>query len=131
MATRLLDLVDKIDRPADFCTSGQCQNALPGLAVDQLGDIGLPLSAAEAKRLIKVCKQAPYGKGTETVVDTKVRKVWELDPEHFSLTNPKWNNAVASVLRKIEDELGLPKKSLAAHLYKLLLYEKGVFFAAS
>lgn len=128
IATKLLDVVQGIDRPAEFCTSGQCPSVLPGLVVEQIGDIGLPLSAAEAKRLIKICKQAPYGKGTETVVDTKVRKVWELDPKHFLLKNPKWETMLESVLREIESRLGLKNKTLAAHLYKLLLYEKGGFF---
>ena len=128
MATKLIDIVTQIDRPAEFCTSGQCPSTLPGLYVNKLGDIGLPMSAAEAKRLIKVCKQAPYGKGTETVVDTKVRKVWELDPEYFSLKNPKWEATIESILHEVEDRLGLPNKTLAAHLYKLLVYEKGGFF---
>jgi hypothetical protein len=128
IADKLLEVVESIDRPAEFCTSGQFPSTLPGLVVNGLGDIGLPLSAAEAKRLIKVCKQAPYGKGTETVVDTKVRKVWELDPDFFSLENPKWETTLDSVLRDVECRLGLPKQSLAASLYKLLVYEKGSFF---
>ena len=128
IATRLLESVAKIDRPAEFCTSGQCPSTLPGLYVEKLGDIGLPLSVAEAKRLIKVCKQAPYGKGTETVVDTKVRKVWELDPEHFSLKNPKWEAMLDLILCEVENRLGLPTQILAACLYKLLVYEKGSFF---
>lgn len=128
IATKLFDIVAQIDRPSDFCTSGQCPSTLPGLYVDKLGDIGLPLAAAEAKRLIKVCKQAPYGKGTETIVDTKVRKVWELDPQYFSLKNPKWETMIESILREIENRLGLPNKTLAAHLYKLLVYEQGGFF---
>ena len=128
LASRILSDVAKIDRPADFCTSGQWPIVLPGLNVDGVGEIGLPLSAAEAKRLIKVCRQAPYGKGTETVVDTKVRKVWELDPSYFSLKNTKWPLILELMLREVEAKLGLPNKTLAAHLYKLLVYEKGGFF---
>ncbi|MEQ1828848.1 MAG: 2OG-Fe(II) oxygenase, partial [Pirellula sp.] len=128
IASKLFDAVEKIDRPADFCAFGQCPIALPGLFVKELGDIGLPLSAAEAKRLIKVCKQAPYGKGTETVVDTKVRKVWELATESFKLRNPKWDSVIESTLRETESKLGLPNKALAAQLYKLLIYETGSFF---
>lgn len=128
LASKILDTIAKIDRPADFCTSGQCPMMLPGLNVEGLGDIGLPLTPTEAKRMIKTCRQAPYGKGTETVVDTKVRKVWELDPEQFSLKNPKWPSMLDVVLREVETNLGLPKKTLVAHLYKLLVYEKGGFF---
>ncbi len=128
LASKILETIAKIDRPADFCTNGQCPMMLPGLNVKGIGDIGLPLTPTEAKRMIKACRQAPYGKGTETVVDTKIRKVWELDPEQFSLKNPKWPSMLDVVLREVETNLGLPNKSLAAHLYKLLVYEKGGFF---
>ena len=128
MAAKLLGVLATIDRPAEFCTRGPFPSILPGLHVKNFGDVGLPLSPTEAKRLIKICHQAPYGKRTETVVDTKVRKVWELDPTSFSLDNPKWEAAIASVLREVEGQLGLEKRSLVAHLYKLLVYEKGSFF---
>lgn len=75
VASRILSIIGDIDRPAEFCTSGPCLAVLPGLQVDRVGDIALPLGAPVAKALIKLCRQAPYGKGTETVVDTKVRKV--------------------------------------------------------
>ena len=127
-AKKVLKLLEKVDRPMSFCTSGQCSMVLPGLSVEGLGDVGLPLTAAEAKRLLKFCIQAPYGKGTKTVVDTKVRKVWELDPEKFTLANPRWTPMVDNVLREVETKLGLEKQKLSAHLYKLLLYEKGGFF---
>ncbi len=128
MKSRILTILETIDRPINFCASGPFASMHPGLSVDGLGDVALPLSATDAKQLIQHCEQAPYGKGTETVVDTKVRKVWELDASRFSIANPKWEPALESVLREIETKLGLPKKSLAAHPYKMLVYEKGSFF---
>jgi hypothetical protein len=128
IAAKLLGDLANIDRPADYCTHGQCPSVLPGLHVKNFGEVGLPLSATEAIRLIKNCRQAPYGKGTETIVDTTVRNVWELDPVNFSLKNPKWEAVIESILREIEARLGLPEKSLVAHVYKLLVYEKGSFF---
>lgn len=47
--------------------------------VDGFGVLGLPLNAAEAKRLISVCEQAPFGMGERTVVDRSVRDTWEVD----------------------------------------------------
>ena len=41
---------------------------LPGLEVTGLGPVALPLTENAAKELITRCHQAPYGKGTETVV---------------------------------------------------------------
>ena len=48
----------------------------------------MPSSKTQARKLARLGRQTPYGKGTETVVDTGVRHVWELDPEQFQLTVP-------------------------------------------
>lgn len=125
---RLLASIDKVDRPGTFCTGGDLPLVMPGLDVDGLGPIRLPLGKTQARKLIKLCRQAPYGKGTETVVDTDVRRVWELDPEQFRCTNPKWDETLPIITHGLQTELGLEDRKLAAHLYKLLLYEKGSFF---
>jgi hypothetical protein len=98
---------------------------MPGLEVDKVGSIRFPLDAAQARKLIKQCSQAPYGKGTKTLVDTAVRRVWELDPDCFTLLNPKWSGLVSAVASDVQQALGLERK-LTAHLYKLLLYGVGV-----
>ena len=125
---KLLDALSQVDRPGEVCTWGDRPLTMPGLEVDGLGAVRLPLGTAQARKLIKLCRQAPYGKGTETVVDTNVRRVWELDPGQFQLTNPKWDDLVASILQDVQRALGLEDRKLAAHLYKLLVYEKGSFF---
>jgi hypothetical protein len=88
----------------------------------------LPLGEAQARKLVKLCHQAPYGKGTETVIDLDVRRTWELDPVEFQLTNPKWEALLATIVATVQQELGLENRKLTAHLYKLLLYEKEGFF---
>jgi hypothetical protein len=125
---KLLDALSRVDRPGEVCTWGDQPLTMPGLEVSGLGAVRLPLGTAQARQLIKLCRQAPYGKGTETVVDTNVRRVWELDPGQFQLTNPKWDDLVASILQDVQRALGLEDRKLAAHLYKLLVYEKGSFF---
>src|SRR5262249_59995066 len=86
----LSKVLHQIDRPGSFCVSGSAPAVLPGLEVEGLGPIALPLTVPQAKALKKHCEQAPYGKGEKTLVDTKVRRVWHMTPEHFSLTNPDW-----------------------------------------
>lgn len=125
---KLLEALATVDRPGEVCTRGDRSLTLPGLVVRGLGPIGLPLTKSQARELIKLCRQAPYGKGTETVVDTSVRRVWELDPDRFQLTNPKWDDVVASIVEDVRQALGLKGHKLAARLYKLLVYEKGDFF---
>ncbi len=101
---------------------------LPGLEVAGLGPVALPLTVNTAKELIGHGHQAPYGKGTKTVVDTKVRKVWELDPGQFELLNPEWPGCVDRITDAVREHLGLKEQILDAQLYKLLIYEKGGFF---
>ena len=125
---RLLEAVGRVDRPGTFCTSGDLPLVMPGLEVDELGAVQLPLGKTQARKLIKLCRQAPYGKGTNTVVDTDVRRVWELDPEQFQLTNPKWSALLRTITSDVQEKLGLQNRMLTAHLYKLLLYEEGSFF---
>ena len=128
MDEHLLEALAEIDRPGDVVAAGDRDLTMPALEVEGLGTVGLPLPKAQARALIRRCRQAPYGKGTQTVVDTDVRRVWEMDPAQFELTNPKWEALIGSILDEVKQHLGLEECKLSAHLYKLLLYEKGSFF---
>ncbi len=112
---RLLDALGAIDRPGTFCTSGDLPLVMPGLEVNGLGAVRLPLGQTQARQLVHLCHQAPYGKGTATLVDTDVRRVWELDPEQFQLTNPKWDALLLDVTDRVRDALGLGRGKPAPH----------------
>ncbi len=114
-------------KSAKFCVSGSFPIVDPGLDMEGLGPIRLPLKPKMAKPLIASCQVAPYGKGTKTLVDRDVRNTYELNPEQFRLSEA-WDAAIADVTRSVADELGLPPDRLEARLYKLLVYEKGGFF---
>ncbi len=118
----------RIDRPGTFCVSGSVPAVLPGLEVEGLGPVGLPLTSVVAKELIKRCHQAPYGKGETTLVDTGVRRVWRIEPDHFDLKNPEWDRVVQGIVAKVQEGLGLEDQKLGSELYDLLLYEPGSFF---
>ncbi len=79
MHETLIQSLAKVDRPGDVCIAGDLPLTMPGLVVDGLGILRLPLGETQAHELIACCWQAPYGKGTRTLVDTSVRSVWELD----------------------------------------------------
>ena len=124
----LSNTLETVDRPIAFCVSESVAVVMPGLNVNGIGTIGLPISEAQAQELIRVCHQAPYGKGEQTLVDTSVRRVWALDPQHFTLTNPKWPDFIQSRLTHVQEQLGLEDQDLTYHLYQLLVYEPGSFF---
>jgi predicted 2-oxoglutarate/Fe(II)-dependent dioxygenase YbiX len=128
VTARLLKELAKIDRPGTFCTSGRLPTVLPGLEISSVGPVSLPLTKRQAGQLKAEAHQAPYGKGEQTLVDTDVRRVWEIDAEQITLANPEWSDVVEEAVRTVQEELGLEKQKLQAHLYKLLLYEPGSFF---
>ncbi len=129
MATQLLQVLDGLGDSAAFCATGNAAAVLPGLNVDGLGDVGVPVSAGDAKRIIKRAAQAPFGRGEETIVDPNVRRVWQLEPAHFDLRNTEWTTTcIAQIVDEVRQEFGIAQK-VEAQLYKLLVYERGSFFA--
>src|SRR6266567_3823627 len=120
-ARRLSEAIGQATRSAKFCVAGCLPDVEPGIEVDGLGAIKLPLKRATATRLVAHCRVAPYGKGTETLVDTKVRNTFELDPQKFRLSQ-EWNAAVARAAHLAAEQLGLPGEQVEARPYKLLVY---------
>ncbi|MGH7139701.1 MAG: 2OG-Fe(II) oxygenase, partial [Pirellulales bacterium] len=128
VAKKLLAALEKIDRPGTFCVARGVPAVLPGLIVRDVGSIALPLIPAQAEELKQQCRQAPYGKGEKTLVDTQVRRVWRMTPDRFKLANPDWKKFLDHTVGTVQEELGLEGEQLEAHLYDLLLYEQGSFF---
>ncbi len=127
-ARQALDaLLTSLGESSQFAASGGVTPVLPGLEVKGAGSIGTPVTAAEAKRLIEIANQAPYGRGEETIVDTSVRRVWQIEPARFSLRNPAWSAHIDAIVDRVKQEFGI-NHTVAAKLYKLLVYEKGSFF---
>jgi hypothetical protein len=124
---RLSNAIRQATRSAKFCVFGCLPAIDPGITVDGLGAVKLPLKPKTVKALVAGSLIAPYGKGTQTLVNTQVRKTFELDPAKFRLSD-EWNSAVARATQHVAQQLGLPSEQLEAKLYKLLVYEKGGFF---
>ena len=53
---QILESLAGIDRPVSFCASGTLPLVLPGLEVNGIGPIGLPLSESAALQLIGCCR---------------------------------------------------------------------------
>jgi hypothetical protein len=87
--TKLQEFLDEVLYDGTF-SSFHTHNtyANPGLYLNGYGSVGLPLATRDAKGITEICKQAPFGKGDETLVDTSVRNTWELDTKDFECRNP-------------------------------------------
>ncbi len=125
----LIPLMDKVKTSGTFSVSGTLPSIPPGLIVKGIGNIGLPLTEHQAKGLIELSEQAPFGRGEETIVDTDVRKSWQISADDFGLGNPQWSEALQDAADQIGKELGLSGCKIGFEPYKLLVYEEGSFFA--
>jgi len=126
----LITLMDKVKTSGAFSVSGTLPSIPPGLHVKGVGHIGLPLTAHQAKALIALSEQAPFGRGEETMVDMDVRKSWQISADDFALGNPQWNEALQAAADQIGKDLGLSGCNIGVEQYKLLVYEEGSFFAS-
>ena len=124
-------LSDLKDNTGDFACSGYLPElCLPGLVVENIGHISLPVQDEQAKKIIEVAKKAPFGLGSKTLVDETVRKTWQLDPNQITIKNEHFLAGVENVVASVKKHLGCDKKTVQANLYKVLLYEKGGHFKA-
>jgi hypothetical protein len=116
--------------PGTFASFGTLEDFIdPQVYVDGQ-PISLPLSEDDAQRIIKASHRAPFGKGSETIVDLSVRNTWEINRGNFQLRNPEWQSYMRDMLGRVTEELGISHgpDSVRAELYKMLLYEKGAMF---
>ena len=100
-----------------------------GLEVAGVGQVGLPLRAPMARKLIAVARPARFGRGEETLSDTGVRDTWEISPDQITVGGPAWPALLRGALEHFRGELGLPSATrLRAEPHAMLVYGKGQFF---
>ncbi|TRX91662.1 hypothetical protein FHL15_007444 [Xylaria flabelliformis] len=122
--------LDRIQSMGDVAAMKRYQ--LAPNPVLQVGDeiIPLPLTNHGVELIKKLGRQAPFGKGSRTVVDLTVRRTWELSVDECDIRNPNWGSFLQTIVNDVcSGELGIEGR-IAAHLYKVLLYEPGSFFTA-
>ena len=103
-----------------------CPN--PGLDVDGVGRVALPLTDQTAQLIASVGDQAPYGRGMDTIVDTTVRDTIQIDASSVRFMNPKWAPAIQKCVEgQVRNGLGCAPFTSPprCELYKLLLYKPG------
>ena len=91
--------------------------------------MAFPLTEGQARELIGLAEQAPFGKGTRTVLDTDVRNCWQIDAAAFSFESPAWGGLLAGIVQSITEDLRIRGK-VSAGPYKLLIYGPGGHFKA-
>jgi hypothetical protein len=123
----LATLLGRVRRPGDFYATGTIDIHPPRLEVDGVGPIALPLLPVQAEQIIAVAERAPYGRGTETLLDTDVRRTWQVGAERVRISGRLWDHDLAVMVERAADGLGVVGQ-IEAELYKLLVYDTGSFF---
>ncbi len=125
---KILTCLKDLKGSGKFASIHTADFVFPGLEVEGVGDIAFPVREAQARDLIQSAHKAPFGKGSQTILDNSVRSAWEIDADQLSISNPAWTKFLNKAISKIKVDLGLEDYTIAAHLYKLLIYEEGDFF---
>ncbi|KAK1655963.1 hypothetical protein BDP81DRAFT_13266 [Colletotrichum phormii] len=125
----LSDALAGIQTQGTFASFHPLKRVDPDLSVQDVGPVSLPPSEPVVRQLIDKAIRAPFGKGSETIVDTSVRNTWELDPSQFELRSPRWPADLQKICAFVAKKLGVTSP-VTAELYKLLIYEKGAMFKA-
>ncbi|KAK1596852.1 2OG-Fe(II) oxygenase superfamily protein [Colletotrichum navitas] len=125
----LLNALDNVQTQGSFASFHSLKRVDPDLFVHDVGPIILPLQEPQIRHIIEKAIQAPFGKGSQTIVDTKVRNTWEVDPKHFELRSPRWGTDLQRICAIVAGDMGI-RSSVTAELYRLLVYEKGAMFKA-
>ncbi len=121
-------LLAGVRRPGDFCVHGALALPMPMVEVDGVGLLSFPLLDVQAAALIAAAERAPYGRGEQTVLDTSVRRVWQVDAARVRIGGKSWAASLRRVLADVARGLGCEDASIRAELYKLLVYDPGGFF---
>lgn len=129
ITTQLYQILQTVDCPGDFYATGKLEAFPPLLEVEGVGRIALPLLPLQIEPLIAAAERAPYGRGQETLVDTDVRRTWQIDAGRISLGGKHWQRTLECIVSRAALGLGV-NDQIDAELYKMLVYDTGSFFVS-
>jgi predicted 2-oxoglutarate/Fe(II)-dependent dioxygenase YbiX len=129
ITTDLAAALSTVRRPGDFFVSGTTELLAPLLEVAGVGPIALPLLPVQAEQLVAVAERAPHGRGEETLVDTTVRRTWQIGADRVRIQGKHWARTLETIVVRAADGLGV-SEPVTAELYKLLVYDQGSFFVS-
>ncbi len=126
----LEDLLSRVTRPGNFYFQGLIELPMPKVEVDGVGILSFPIPPQQIKQLIQQGVRAPYGQGEETIMNTSVRKVWQLRPDQVRISGRSWSTHFDQILSLVKEGLGCLDVDVTAEFYKFLVYEEGDFFVS-
>ncbi|KAI0117362.1 hypothetical protein F4814DRAFT_284591 [Daldinia grandis] len=125
----LLKALESIHRKAKFASMTRIGTFNLDIFVQDVGMIDNPLSETQAKQIAAKSHQSPHGNSNETIVDTPVSNIWELNPGRFEIRAPAWQSCLNKTLVYIAKKLDIASP-ISAELHKMRLYEQGAMSKA-
>jgi len=110
-----------VKQPGDFFVLGAIEIPMPRVEVEGAGTLSFPLPDAQIASIVRRAERAPYGRGEETIVNTSVRKVWQISPGKVKIGGKSWAANFQDIVSKVRAGLGCGDASVSAELYKLLV----------
>ena len=129
IATELAEVLSTVSRPGNFFVSGSTEMLAPRLEVDGVGRVAMPLLPMQAEQLVAVAERAPYGRGEDTVVDTNVRRTWQIGADQVRIGGKHWARTLDAIMARVAEGLGVAEP-ITVEFYKLLVYDRGSFFVS-
>ncbi len=124
------ELLSNVERAGDFFVHDTLELPMPKVEVAEVGVLSFPVPETQIAALIEHAARAPYGRGEETILDTSVRKVWQLPPANVRIGGKSWESSLQAILGRVKSGLSCEGETVTAELYKLLVYDTGGFFLA-
>jgi len=125
---KISSILETVEGTGSYFCNSSIDQILPGIYIENFGEIAFPFNSTNYQSLQEHTQQAPFGKGSKTVVDVTVRSSKEIDAKQIQILNQKWPKKLKKILKNIKGKLGIENKEIAASLYKLLIYKEGDFF---
>ena len=88
----------------------------PGLSIEGVGKISLPIIESQAKLLKSNSWHAN---------DSSFHSVYQLDPNDVLIHNPQWETSLNKLLKVIASKIGVRPADISAQLDMLMYLEKG------
>ena len=124
----LEDALAGVERPGDYYVADRLELPMPTVKVDGVGILSFPVPRFQVEQLLEHATRAPYGRGTRTVVDTGMRRVWQVAAPKVSVGGQSWRRSFETILSTVARGLGCEGANVTAELYKLLVYDPGGLF---
>lgn len=121
-------LLDKVETTVPFFASQSIEAAInPGLQIQGISSIGLPVSLDAAEAILRGCHCRPVPEHASSDGQTAVS--YELDDGQFICRNPRWHRQVSSFARKGIAKLGVAEPDdLLVRAEKCIVFREGSFF---